>query len=90
MPWMSFDLEDGHAPVGFSLKREDADRFMAFMRECQSAASDGRRLEWVLRNVSGAELRRMGIMTSAGATRADIDAMLTGNNDGGIEGDRLA
>jgi hypothetical protein len=35
MPWMNFDLEDGNPPVGFSLKLEDAERFVAFMDECQ-------------------------------------------------------
>jgi hypothetical protein len=34
MPQMNFDLEDGLPPVSFSLKTDDADRFMQFMQEC--------------------------------------------------------
>lgn len=36
MPQMNFDLEDGLPPVSFSLKLGDAERFMAFMAECQA------------------------------------------------------
>ncbi len=36
MPVMTFDLEDGEPPVSFSINTEGADRFMAFMAECQS------------------------------------------------------
>jgi hypothetical protein len=35
MPWFQFDLEDGKPPVGFSLKSDDAARFVNFMAECQ-------------------------------------------------------
>jgi hypothetical protein len=76
MPWMNFDLLDGKAPVGFSLKPDDAERFMQFMRECQDAKQDGSRLEWFMRQVSGHELRRIGVVTSAGLTRADLDAAM--------------
>jgi len=38
---------------------------------------DAERLEWLMRNVSGAELRRLGIETSAGCTRELIDAART-------------
>jgi hypothetical protein len=34
MPLMNFDLEDGLEPVSFTLKLGDAERFMAFMAEC--------------------------------------------------------
>jgi len=34
MPVMNFDLEDGHSPVSFTLKHEDAERFMDFMQNC--------------------------------------------------------
>lgn len=40
MPVMNFDLEDGKAPVSFTLKPEDAERFMAFMNECNKAVKD--------------------------------------------------
>jgi len=36
MPLMNFDLEDGLPPVSFTLKPQDAERFMAFMDECQA------------------------------------------------------
>lgn len=37
MPVMNFDLEDGLPPVSFSLKESDAERFVAFMAECDAA-----------------------------------------------------
>lgn len=73
MPWMNFDLLDGKPSVGFSLKPEDAERFMSFMRECEAAKKDGERLEWFMRQVCGHELRRIGITTSGGLSREDID-----------------
>lgn len=76
MPWMNFDLLDGKPPVGFSLKPEDAERFMAFMQECQDAKKDGSRLEWFMRQVCGHELRRIGITTSDGLRREDIDSVM--------------
>ena len=36
-------------------------------------SADSIRLEWLLRNVSGEEFRRLGIVYSAGCQRADID-----------------
>lgn len=39
MPFMNFDLEDGLPPVSFTLKPQDAERFMAFMAECQAIKS---------------------------------------------------
>ena len=38
MPIMNFDLEDGQPPVSFSLRSVDAERFMAFMNDCNKAA----------------------------------------------------
>ena len=35
--------------------------------------ADSDRLEWLLRNVSGKEFRRLGIVYSAGCARSDID-----------------
>jgi len=37
------------------------------------AIADGERLEWLMRNVSGEEFRRLGIVYSAGCERANID-----------------
>jgi len=34
MPVMNFDLDDGLPSVSFTLKYEDADRFIAFMQHC--------------------------------------------------------
>jgi hypothetical protein len=34
MPFITFDLEDGLPEVSFTLKPNDAERFMAFMAEC--------------------------------------------------------
>lgn len=36
MAWFNFDLQDGKGHIGFNLKDDHADRFMAFMEECQS------------------------------------------------------
>lgn len=36
MPIMNFDLEDGKPPVSFSINTEGAERFIAFMAECQA------------------------------------------------------
>lgn len=38
------------------------------------ATTDTERLDWLLHSISGAELRRLGIVTSAGCTRELIDA----------------
>lgn len=40
---------------------------------CERAWTDSARLEWLLRHVSGAEFRRLGIIYSADCTRHDID-----------------
>ena len=42
----------------------------AKLREC---APDAARLEWLMANVNGKELRRLGIKHSAGCSRSDID-----------------
>jgi hypothetical protein len=39
--------------------------------------SDSERLDWLMRTVSGAELRRMGIVYSAGCGRADVDRAMS-------------
>ena len=40
--------------------------------------ADRERLEWMLRNVSGREYRRLGIVYHTGCTRADIDRAMCG------------
>lgn len=37
---------------------------------------DAERLDWLMRKVSGSELRRLGIVTSAGMTRELLDATM--------------
>ena len=41
--------------------------------------SDSARLDWMMRNVSGVELRRMGIVYSSGCTRSDVDRAMSPN-----------
>jgi hypothetical protein len=55
MPVMNFDLEDGKPPVSFALKQEDADRFAAFMAECEALRADAARFQW-LRDFAPAEV----------------------------------
>ena len=45
----------------------------------QAGGSDSDRLDWLLRNVSGAELHRIGIFYSAGCTRSDVDRAMSPN-----------
>jgi hypothetical protein len=40
------------------------------------AKKDSERLDWLMHNISGAELRRLGIMTSAGVNRENVDAAM--------------
>jgi len=42
----------------------------------ESVCSDSDRLDWLMRNVSGAEFRRLGISHSAGCARADVDRVM--------------
>lgn len=41
-----------------------------------ACAPDGERLEWLMRNVSGKELRRIGVKTSGNCDRAAIDSAI--------------
>lgn len=45
MPVMNFDLEDGLPPVSFTLKTDDAERFMDFMAECQAAKNSAQQAQ---------------------------------------------
>lgn len=51
-----------------AITRQEADQANQQLR------ADGERLDWLMRNVSGADLRRLGIEYSAGCSRADLDA----------------
>lgn len=44
MTVMNFDLEDGLPKVSFTLKPDDAERFAAFLAECEQAKADAHRL----------------------------------------------
>ncbi len=41
--------------------------------DCEAESQDVRRLEWLMRNISGTEARRLGMVYSAGLTRKEID-----------------
>lgn len=41
MAQMNFDLEDGLPPISFSLKTDDAKRFIDFMADCNAAVKLG-------------------------------------------------
>jgi|GEM_PF-2433475 len=59
--------------------REAAWRWM-FEQGRKAAAEDTERLEWLMRNVSGAEFRRLGVRYGGNCGRDRIDAaMLTPN-----------
>jgi hypothetical protein len=47
MPVMNFDLQDGEPQVSFVLKPADAERFMAFMAECETGRADAARYRWL-------------------------------------------
>lgn len=48
MPQMNFDLEDGQDPVSLSLSPGDAERFQAFIAECNGYLKRAERLEKLL------------------------------------------
>lgn len=52
---------------------ETLGRVMQWLHSQVKTSSDSARLDWVLRNVSGLEWRRLGIEYSAGMTRDDLD-----------------
>lgn len=58
MPVINIDLEDGMPKISFSLKNEDADRFINFMAECEEYKSINTELITVLETAING-LRRM-------------------------------
>jgi hypothetical protein len=62
MPILSFDLQDGKPPVSFSINNEGAERFMAFMAECQAARDDAKRLDFT---------EQPGVMIDGGTSADD-------------------
>lgn len=51
---------------------------------------DSERLEWLMRNVSGKEFRRLGVTYGGNCGRDRIDAAMMGHNVKVLHGDRLA
>lgn len=60
--------------VNAALIAESRNALPALLDSHAELVADRDRLEWLIQNVSGAEWRRLGIVYSAGCTRADIDA----------------
>jgi len=56
--------------------RQAANKMLELDQENHRLRADSNRLEWLLLNVSGDELRRLGIVYSAGCQRADIDGAM--------------
>jgi hypothetical protein len=71
-------MDDPASPHGVTLLVYDATpNFIPkalLVKDVPNATSeDAERLDWLMRNISGSELRRLGITTSAGCDRACID-----------------
>lgn len=58
--------------------RNGIKRIRAIASSLEGQAQDSERLEWLMRNVSGRELRDLGIDTFDGCTRELIDAAREG------------
>lgn len=56
--------------------RQAANKMLELDQENTRLRADSDRLEWLLRNVSGEEFRRLGIVYSAGCQRTDIDGAM--------------
>lgn len=63
-------------PVKGEAIRQAANKLLEIDQENHRLRADSDRLEWLLRNVSGQEFRRLGITYSAGCGRADIDSAM--------------
>lgn len=53
--------------------RQAASKLLEVDQENHRLRADSERLEWLLRNVSGAEFHRLGIQYGAGCERSHID-----------------
>ena len=56
-----------------SWMRSHADRLLALIDGHAMHSDDTQRLEWLMRNISGTELRRLNVRTDANCDRAAID-----------------
>lgn len=63
-------------PVKGEAIRQAANKMLELEKENARLREDSERLEWLMRNVSGDEFRRIGIVYSAGCQRTDIDAAM--------------
>ena len=63
-------------PVKAEAMRQAANKMREIDQENARLRADSDRLEWLLRNVSGEEFRRLGIEYGAGCQRTDIDGAM--------------
>lgn len=71
--FLTRESHDAKTPIKGEAMRQAANKLMEIDQENARLRADSERLEWLMRNVSGAEFRRMGIVYRAGCSRADID-----------------
>ena len=64
---------DAKTPTKREAICQAANKLLEYDSENHRLRADSERLEWLMRNVSGEEFRRMGIVYSSGCARADID-----------------
>ena len=64
---------DATTPIKGVAIRQVANKLLEIDQENARLRADSERLDWLLRNVSCEEFRRMGIVYSSGCARADID-----------------
>lgn len=81
--WRSHLREAWNNRHGAGDAERSAELTTAWMAGAESvrdrAAEDSARLDWMMRNISGRELREMGVQTDDGCTRAAIDAAKAGD-----------
>lgn len=71
--FLTRESHDAKTPVKSEAMRQAANKLLDYAAENARLRADSERLEWLLRNVSGEEYRRLGIVYHAGCSRADID-----------------
>ena len=71
--FLTRESHDAKTPVKGEAMRQAAKKLLDYDQENARLRADSERLEWLLRNVSGEEFRRLGIVYHAGCARADID-----------------
>ncbi len=72
MPVMNFDLEDGLDPVSFTLKHEDAERFISFMQHCYDLEQT---LDSLRRHASEVEDDREALLVKVAQLKEAGDAL---------------